>query len=113
MVLFFQQNISAYLRHDVNFNKSLTDDIVSFEQLDPGIYIWTASSAYWAYAYSNDLDQLAFSHTRTLIITVTLCLQNPLLTLQFTYRNGSAQTTKEQVYVGLRCSDVPQKQTIA
>ena len=39
---FFQQKISAYLRItrcklslDVNFNESLTNDIVSFEQLGP------------------------------------------------------------------------------
>ena len=31
---FFQQKISAYL-HITNFNESLTNDIVSFEQLGP------------------------------------------------------------------------------
>ena len=36
---FFQQKISAYLRiTDVNFNKSFTNDIVSFEQLGPDKY---------------------------------------------------------------------------
>ena len=38
LLTFFQQKISAYLRitaADVNFNESLTNDIVSFEQLGP------------------------------------------------------------------------------
>ena len=36
---FFQQNISAYcVSLDVNFNASLTNDIVSFEQLGPNFY---------------------------------------------------------------------------
>ena len=40
VLTFFQQKISAYLRiTDVNFNKSLTNDIVSFEQLGLGDYI--------------------------------------------------------------------------
>ena len=35
--IFFQQKHSAYcISLDVNFNKSLTNDIVSFEQLGPG-----------------------------------------------------------------------------
>ena len=33
LLTFFQQKISAYL--DVNFNESLTNDVVSFEQLGP------------------------------------------------------------------------------
>ena len=37
LLTFFQQKISVYLRiTDVNFNESLTNDIVSFEQLGPG-----------------------------------------------------------------------------
>ena len=36
LLTFFQQKISAYLRINVNFNESLTNDIVSFEQLGPG-----------------------------------------------------------------------------
>ena len=38
LLTFFQQKISAYLRitrYDVNFNESLTNDVVSFEQLGP------------------------------------------------------------------------------
>ena len=36
LLTFFQQKISAYLRSlHVNFNESLTNDIVSFEQLGP------------------------------------------------------------------------------
>ena len=37
-VAFALQKISAYcVSFDVNFNESLTNDIVSFEQLGPGI----------------------------------------------------------------------------
>ena len=37
LLTFFQQIISAYLLSlDVNFNESLTNDVVSFEQLGPG-----------------------------------------------------------------------------
>ena len=37
---FFQQKISAYcVSLDVNFNESLTNDIVSFEQMGPEKYI--------------------------------------------------------------------------
>ena len=36
LLTFFQQKISAYcVSLDVNFNESLTNDIVSFEQLGP------------------------------------------------------------------------------
>ena len=36
LLTFFQQKISAYLRFThVNFNNSLTNDVVSFEQLGP------------------------------------------------------------------------------
>ena len=35
LLTFFQQKISAY----VNFNESLTNDVVSFEQLGPDFYI--------------------------------------------------------------------------
>ena len=35
LLTYFQQNISAYTSLDVNFNESLTNDIVSFEQLGP------------------------------------------------------------------------------
>ena len=34
---FFQQKNSAYLRITVNFNESLTNDVVSFEQLGPDV----------------------------------------------------------------------------
>ena len=38
LLTFFQQKISVYLRITrLNFNESLTNDIVSFEQLDPEI----------------------------------------------------------------------------
>ena len=37
LLTFFQQKISAYLCINVNFNESLTNDIVSFEQLGHGI----------------------------------------------------------------------------
>ena len=37
LLTFFQQKISAYcVSLDVNFNESLTNDVVSFEQLGPG-----------------------------------------------------------------------------
>ena len=36
LLIFFQQKIWAYLRISVNFYKSLTNDIVIFEQLGPG-----------------------------------------------------------------------------
>ena len=38
--IFFQQKILAYFRYCKvwNFNKTLTNDIVSFEQLGPGLY---------------------------------------------------------------------------
>ena len=36
LLTFFQQKISAHLISlDVNFNESLTNDVVSFEQLGP------------------------------------------------------------------------------
>ena len=35
LLTFFQQKISALL--DVNFNDSLTNDVVSFEQLGPAL----------------------------------------------------------------------------
>ena len=35
LLTFFQQKISAYLRINVNFNESLTNDVISFEQLGP------------------------------------------------------------------------------
>ena len=39
LLTFFQQRISAYIcvLLDVNFNKSLTNDVVSFEQLGPDL----------------------------------------------------------------------------
>ena len=37
--IFFCQNISVYvIFNDQSFNDTLTNDIVSFEQLDPGIF---------------------------------------------------------------------------
>ena len=40
LLTFFQQKISAYLRiTQLNFNESLTNDVVSFEQLGPGFGI--------------------------------------------------------------------------
>ena len=43
----FSAKISAYLRIcvllDVNFNESLTNDIVSFEQLGPEFFTWKIS----------------------------------------------------------------------
>ena len=42
LLTFFQQKISVYLRiTDVNFNESLTNDIVSFEQLGPDFHFGT------------------------------------------------------------------------
>ena len=39
LLTFFQQKISAYLHViDVNFNESLTNDVISFEQLSPENY---------------------------------------------------------------------------
>ena len=35
LLTFFQQKISTYTRITLNFNESLTNDIVSFEQLGP------------------------------------------------------------------------------
>ena len=37
LLTFFQQKISAYLCINVNFNESLTNDVISFEQLGPGL----------------------------------------------------------------------------
>ena len=38
--IFSAKNFSIFcISLDVNFNKSLTNDIVSFEQLDPGVII--------------------------------------------------------------------------
>ena len=37
LLTFFQQKISAYLHIDVNFNESLTNNVVSFEQLGPDV----------------------------------------------------------------------------
>ena len=38
LLTFFQQKISAYLRITrLNFNESLTNDVVSFEQLGPDV----------------------------------------------------------------------------
>ena len=40
LLTFFQQKISAYgicVSLDVNFNESLTNDVVSFEQLGPSL----------------------------------------------------------------------------
>ena len=37
LLTFFQQTISAYSNINVNFNVSLTNDIVSFEQLGPEV----------------------------------------------------------------------------
>ena len=38
LLTFFQQKISAYfVSLDVNFNESLTNDVVSVEQLGPGL----------------------------------------------------------------------------
>ena len=40
LLTFFQQKIAAYLRiTHVNFNESLTNDVVSFEQLGPEFYL--------------------------------------------------------------------------
>ena len=42
LLTFFQQKFQHIcVSLDVNFNDSLTNDIVSFEQLGPGLYIWT------------------------------------------------------------------------
>ena len=47
LLTFFQQKISAYLRSlIVNFNESLTNDIVSFEQLGPGYFSYFSMKAY-------------------------------------------------------------------
>ena len=39
LLTFFQQKISAYLHIDVNFNESLTKDVVSFEHLGPEMHV--------------------------------------------------------------------------
>ena len=39
LLTFFQQKLSAYLRISrLNYNESLTNDIISFEQLGPVLY---------------------------------------------------------------------------
>ena len=39
--IFFSKNISLYaIFNDQSFNDMLTNDIVSFEQLDPGEFHW-------------------------------------------------------------------------
>ena len=49
LLTFFQQRISEYLRITrLNFNKSLTNDIVSFEQLGPDhLYLLILKANYW------------------------------------------------------------------
>ena len=48
LLTFFQQKISAIcVSLDVNFNESLTNDIVSFEQLDP-VYVLLRKRRYIA-----------------------------------------------------------------
>ena len=38
--IFFSKNISVYvIFNDQNFNDSLTNDIISFEQMDPGSHL--------------------------------------------------------------------------
>ena len=42
LLIFFQQNISIYMYaifNDQSFNDTLTNDIVSFEQLGPVLYL--------------------------------------------------------------------------
>ena len=48
LLTFFQQKISAYSL-DVNFNESLTNDVVSFEQLGPDWYwiIFSTENKIW------------------------------------------------------------------
>ena len=44
LLTFFQQNISVYtIYNDHCFNETLTNNIVSFEQLGPGLYLNLAS----------------------------------------------------------------------
>ena len=45
--IFSAKNFNIFANHDVNFNESLTNDIVSFEQLGPGIcsYFVTSTSS--------------------------------------------------------------------
>ena len=42
LLTFFSKNISVYaIFDDQNFNDTLTNNIISFEQLDPGLEVWT------------------------------------------------------------------------
>ena len=57
LLTFFQQKISAYLRiTPCNFNESLTNDIVGFEQLGPGLGLQMGK-------YCQFLTQLYVHHT--------------------------------------------------
>ena len=53
LLTFFQQKISAYLRvsPDVNFNESLTNDVVSFEQLGPDFQKGCFTTVYRVYLF--------------------------------------------------------------
>ena len=37
LLTFSAKNFSIFAYHDVNFNESLTNEVVSFEQLGPGV----------------------------------------------------------------------------
>ena len=44
LLTFFSKNISIFaIFDDQSFNDSLTNDIVSFEQLGPGLKCWTVN----------------------------------------------------------------------
>ena len=44
--IFFSKNISLYaIFHDQSFNDMLTNNIVSFEQLGPGVFTFTTTGA--------------------------------------------------------------------
>ena len=61
--IFFSKKISIYaIFNDQRFNDTLTNDIVSFEQLDPGLVsilhnIWTTVFTTKAWAYRVDPER--------------------------------------------------------
>ena len=66
-IFFSKKSQHICISLDVNFKESLTNDIVSFEQLGPAIFSWKKESLIRSYAYSyNTLSSIvvAISYTR-------------------------------------------------
>ena len=57
LLTFFSKNISVYaIFNDQNFDNTLTNEIVSFEQLGPGVYyVFPAFSSQFVFVYLFDV----------------------------------------------------------